>query len=118
MSLGNNAIPLLFCWYAPKSWVRSVSFPTKFSQLAPRIAARDSVAMFSLAAAVQAPAVGAKVLRATVFVARASCGHRASFRMAADMGYKNGQFRLADRASGALIPLLPTVNKPIDHLNM
>lgn len=41
--------------------------------------------MFSLTAAVQAPAVGAEVLRATVFVARASCGQWASFRMAADM---------------------------------
>lgn len=45
--------------------------------------------MFSLTAAVQAPAIGAEVLRATVFVARASCGHWASFRIAADMVGKN-----------------------------
>lgn len=50
--------------------------------------------MLSLTAAVQAPAVRAEVLRATVFVARASCGHWASFRMAADMVGKNELPRL------------------------
>lgn len=50
--------------------------------------------MLSLTAAVQAPAVGAEILRATVFVARASCGHWASFRMAADMVGKNELPRL------------------------
>ncbi|BAP98514.1 hypothetical protein MMCCUG48898_3756 [Mycobacteroides abscessus subsp. massiliense CCUG 48898 = JCM 15300] len=50
--------------------------------------------MFCLTAAVQAPAVGAEILRATVFVARASCGHWASFRIAADMVGKNELPRL------------------------
>lgn len=50
--------------------------------------------MLGLTAAVQAPAVGPEVLRATVFVASASCGHWASFRMAAYMVGKNELPRL------------------------